>query len=709
MTRPFLLPRRRATLLTAAALLAAHAAVSAANTDWSLLGGNADMQHSSELAQISDATVQRLAPAWVTDMPSPDGLVGNPQIVDGVIYQSAPMAKVYANDLRTGKLLWTYAPKVDNGGAPLVFWGQRINRGLAVAGDRVFVGSGDCTLHALDRKTGKKLWSVTSCDATGKTGWYTITGAPRVGGGLVFIGNACGDSGNGRGHVDAFDQKTGRRQWRFYTVPADPARGAQKTPELAMAAKTWGSKGWYGKAHGCGSVWEGITYDEKLQQVYLGVDGPSPWNPKQRAADAGDELFTNSVVAVDAKTGRYKWHYKTTPNDGWNYGPSNSVMLADLPLNGEQRRVVMVAPKNGFFYVLDAQTGKFLSAKNFTPVNWASHIDPQSGRPVTLPDARYWEKPDQKAVILPGTAGAHNWQAFSYNAKTGLVYIPVASMPTLLEADPNGRVGGTISHDYLGMGEDPKWKAYGELVAWDPVKQEARWRAPHALPNNGGTLTTAGNLVFQGTADGRFEAYAANSGKLLWQFDVGGAVVSAPSTVEVDGKQFVVIASGNAGAMNLGTAQARASSTMQTRTQARLIAFALDGQAAFSKPAGLTIPKPPRPRPEEVLARKGESAFEAFGCAFCHGHQAESAHGAIKDLRLANAQTHDQWAGIVLGGLRVDKGMPPFGQLGMTMNDVSAVQAYVLSEAWKGYDAQQAAAAKGKSSAMPVVAPAASR
>ncbi|TXH57280.1 MAG: hypothetical protein E6Q93_13225 [Burkholderiaceae bacterium] len=671
-------------------VLLGGSAQAAPPADWPLLGGNADMQHHSALSQVSDATVARLAPEWVVDMPSPDGLVGNPLVVGGVVYQSGPMAKVYANDLRTGKLLWTYAPKVQINESPMVFWGQRINRGLAVDGDRVFVGSGDCTLHALDRKTGRKLWAVTTCDNTGKTGWYTITGAPRVGGGLVYIGNACGDSGSSRGYVDAFDQKTGKRQWRFYTVPADPAKGKQKTPELEKAATTWG-KDWYGKAHGCGSVWEGITYDEQLKQLYIGVDGPAPWNPELRAADAGDELFTNSVVALDAKTGRYNWHYKTTPHDAWNYGPTNSVMVADLPLDGGPRRTVLVAPKNGFFYVLDAKTGQFISAKNFTPVNWASHIDPKTGRPVTLPDARYWEKADKKAVILPGTAGAHNWQAFSLNPKTGLVYIPVASMPTLLEVDPNGRVGGTVSHDYLGFGNDPKWKAFGELVAWDPVAQQARWRAPRALPNNGGTLSTAGNLVFQGTADGKFEAFAADSGKRLWQFDVGGAVIAAPSTVEVDGRQLILVAAGNAGAMNLGTSQARATSTLETRTQARLIAFALDGKAAFVKPTGLTLPKPPRPRPDEALAAKGEVVYEAAGCAFCHGHEAESAHGAIKDLRMANAKTHDQWAGIVLGGLRVQQGMPPFGPMGLGMEEATALQAYVLREAWKGYETQGAA------------------
>lgn len=665
----------------------ANAAVQTSNGEWPLLGRNADMQHNSSLTQVNTNNVTNLGLAWVSNIPSPDGLVGNPLVTDGVIYQSGPMGKVYANDLRTGKLLWQFSPQplYDSSG-PGSLWALRFNRGLAVRGDKVFVASGDCRLFAIDKKTGKQVWVKDACDRSGQTGFYGITGAPRVGNGMVFIGNACGDSGFGRGYVDAFDEKTGVRKWRFYTVPDDPANGPQKTPELQMAAKTWGQN-FYEKSNGCGSVWESITYDEKLNQVYIGTDGPGPWNPLNRSKDAGDELFTNSVVALDASTGKYIWHYKVTPHDAWNFGATSNLMIADLPFKDGDKRVVMTAPKNGFFYVLDAKSGKFISANNFTKVNWASHIDQKTGRPVTLPDGRYWEKKDKKAVVMPGPSGAHNWHAMAYNDKTKLVYFPVTIAPTLIEIDDKSIVGGLRTDDYYGLENDPKWKAYGELVAWDPLTQKERWRVKRELPMNGGVLTTAGNLVFEGTADGKFQAFAADTGKLLWSYDVGGAVAAAPTTVEVDGQQLLLLPVGNGASANIGTAMARMTSTAQTRTPARLLAFKLDGKAALPKDEIRAFPKPPRPMYSIELAQQGKVLFETRSCAFCHGHEAESASGAIKDLRYANADTHDMFAGIVLGGLRKNKGMPIIP--GVSLEDVNAIQAYVINEAWKGYNASQ--------------------
>jgi PQQ-dependent dehydrogenase (methanol/ethanol family) len=660
------------------------AATDEANTDWSLLGRTADMQHESPLKQINAATVKNLGLTWYADMPSPDGLVGNPMVVDGVVYQSGPSGRAYANDLRTGKLLWQYTAKVDLERMGLLsWWARRFNRGLATDGDKVFITSGDCRLIALDRKTGRKVWEVEACDPTGAEGMYGITGAPRLGNGMVFIGNTCGDSGIGRGYVDAYDENTGARKWRFYTVPDDPAKGPQKTPELEVAAKTWGTD-WYKKSHGCGSVWEAITYDQQLNRVYLGVDGPSPWNPSMRAADAGDELFTNSIVAVDASTGKYLWHYSVDPHDGWNYGPTSHLMLANLPLPGGTRRVVMAAPKNGFFYVLDAKTGKFISAQNFTPVNWASRIDGKTGRPVTQPEARYWEQPDHRAIVLPANSGAHNWQAMAFNPATGLVYIPVSSAPQVLIADPANMVGGVRSDDYYGFGKDPKWQTYGELVAWDPVKQKARWRVRRNLPMNGGMLTTAGNLVFEGTGDGKFEAYAADSGKLLWSFDAGGAVLAAPSTVNVDGKQMVLVSVGNGGSSNIGSSLARLASVARTRTQARLLAFSLDGKSPLPQATARAIPEPPLPRFPQELAERGALLFDQHNCVYCHGHGAESANGAIKDLRFASAETHNQLPAIVLGGLRAGNGMPPFPDI--TPDDLKAIQAYIINQAWDGYN-----------------------
>lgn len=650
-------------------------------TEWSLLGRNADMQHNSPLNQINDRTVSKLGLAWAADIPSLDGLVGNPLVVDGVVYQSGPMGRVYANDVRTGKLLWRFAAENSFENTTLAgFWSMRFNRGLAVEGDKVFVAVGDCRLIAVDRKTGAKVWESVSCD---RTGMYGITGAPRVGGGMVFIGNNCIDSGADRGFVDAFDADTGKRRWRFYTVPGDPAK-PQDGAVMEMAAKTWGTN-WYEKSKGCGSVWDAITYDEKLNQLYIGTAGPAPWNPARRAADAGDELFTNSIVALNASTGEYVWHYKTTPQDAWNYDATMHIMVADLKIGQGLSRVVMTAPKNGFFYVLNAKTGKFISGKNYTPVNWASHIDQKTGRPVTIADARYWERPDGKAIVLPSPVGAHNWQAMAYNQQTGLVYIPVMAIPTVMQEDPKATVGGMSFDMYYGSGSDPKWKAYGELVAWDPVTQRERWRVRRTIPINGGTLTTAGNLVFQGTADGRFDAFAADTGKLLWTFQVDGSIQSAPTTVEVDGEQMILIASGNAASAAAGRYMSHYSSTSQSRSQSRLLAFKLGATGALPRTVAADFPEPPLARPDRKLAAKGEVLFDQYTCVSCHGLGVEGVGGSVPDLRRANKQTHELFGGIVIGGLKKANGMPAFTDL--SMEDVDAIQAYVLSEAWRAHDA----------------------
>lgn len=655
------------------------------NSEWSILGRTADAQHSSPLRQINDKTVSRLGLTWYADIPSKDGLVGNPLVSDGVVYQGGPGGNIYANELSTGKALWHFqASPVLEGSSLATFWSARHNRGVALEGDNVIIAIADCRLVAVNKKTGVKAWESVSCD---RTGTYGITAAPRVGGGLVFTGNNCIDSGAERGFVEAFDAKTGAKKWRFYTMPNDPAKG-QENKILEMAEKTWGT-GWHDKTHGCASAWDSLTYDPKLNLLYIGTGGPAPFNPMERARDAGDELFSNSIVAVRADTGEYVWHYKVTPHDGWNFDATMPMMVVELPIKGQKRRVVMTAPKNGFFYVLDAKSGKFISANNFTPVNWAKRIDPKTGRPVTIPDANYWERPNEATVASPGPYGAHNWQAMAYNAQTGLVYLPVIVAPTLIETDPKAKVGGISFDMYYGSsGRDPKWTSYGELVAWDPVAQKARWRVKRKVPINGGTLTTSGNLVFQGTADGHFDAYTADTGKLAWSFDVGSSVQAAPSTVEVGGEQLILIAAGNASSATTGMYMARYGSTATTRGVSRLLAFKIGGAASLP-PAPLVseFERPSRPRPAEELVRKGENRYEAGFCVDCHGLKGESAGGTVPDLRRATAQTHDEFVGIVLGGLRKEKGMPMFTEL--SMDEVQAIQAYLIAQSWAAYDAQQ--------------------
>ncbi len=679
---PFLLP----VLLLVAGPLPAIGATATATDAWTIIGNGDDQQYYSPLKQINDANVGRLGLAWYADMPAQDGLVGNVLVQDGIAYQSGAFSRVYANDARTGKLLWRFDPQVVLEGSSLAtYWSARYNRGIALWKDKVIVGTGDCRLVAIDRKTGKKVWDVVSCD---RKELYGITGAPRVGGGKVFIGNNCINSGIGRGFVDAFDADTGKHRWRFFTVPGAPPKGGYTDPVMAMAANTWGSGEWWKKATGCGSAWDAITYDAKTNLLYFGVGAPTPWSPKDRAADAGDELFTSSIVAVNADTGKYAWHYKTTPHDAWDFDATMHIMVADLPLAGGARRVVMTAPKNGFFYVLDAKTGKFLSGSNFTPVNWASHIDPKTGRPVPIKDANWWERPKTPTVTSPGPLGAHSWHAMAYNPATRLVYFPVMVTPTLVTINPKAAVGGASFDPYYGLGNDPKWRAYGELVAWDPAAGKSRWRVKRRLPINGGALSTAGNLVFAGTGDGFFEAFRADTGKRLASINVGSSIMGAPTTIAVDGEQVLLVPAGNAASIVLGTYMARLSSTAETRAPSRLLAFKLGGTARLPPtPKAAAIPKPPKPRQDAKEASRGAVLFEQSFCVDCHGYQAVNAGGSIPDLRHMSLTTHDSFAGIVLGGLRKARGMPAFPELPPA--DVKAIHAYLINQAWDDYEAQQ--------------------
>lgn len=514
------------------------------NAEWRVLGNGADAQHYSPLEQINYKNVTKLGLAWVAQIASPDGLSGNPLVANGIVYQSGPQGRVYANDLRTGASVWTFdaRTKFSRDTHVIAYVTSRINRGLALLDDKVFVASGDCHLYALDQKTGRLLWDVLSCDPKEAFG---ITGAPRVGAGLVFVGNACGDTGLTRGFVDAFEATTGKRKWRFYTVPGDPSKPPENE-SMRKAAATWGTN-WYGKTHGCGSVWEAMTYDAQTGMLYIGVAGPSPWDPSMRAADAGDELFTNSIVALKAQTGEYVWHFKQVPHDAWNFDATMHIMLADVKIGGKPRRVVMQAPKNGFFYVLDAKSGEFISAKDYLPQNWALAIDAKSGAPTPNPEAQYWKRPGQRTIVSPGPLGSHNWQAMAFSPATQLVYFPAYETPTLMEPDPKSPVGGMLFDMYYGLRGDPKWQAAGYLFAWDPIAQKARWRVKQAMPMNGGVMSTAGNLVFQGQADGHFNAYSADKGELLWSFDTKESIIAAPATVQVDGTQYILVPAGNAG------------------------------------------------------------------------------------------------------------------------------------------------------------------
>jgi PQQ-dependent dehydrogenase (methanol/ethanol family) len=645
-------------------------------SEWRLIGNNPEQHHFSRLDQIDERSVKRLGLAWSTDLPTLDGPVGVPLVADGVIYQSLALGKVFAHDAGTGKEVWNFDAKIKFPLGVVPAWGARLTRGLALFEDLVITAIGDCRLIALDKATGEQRWASPACDP--EQG-YTITGAPRVGAGKVFIGNANADSGKTRGYVSAFDVKTGELLWRFYTIPGDPAKGFENDA-MKMASKTWGKEYW--KFVGGGSAWDAMTYDPVLNLLYIGTDAPFPANPLLRGDGAGDELFTNAIVALDASTGDYRWHYSTTPGDGWNYGATMHIMIADLALGGQQRRVVMSAPKNGFFYILDAANGELISARNIVPVNWASHIDMKTGRPVKLRDSEWWLKGEEGALAYPSPLGAHNWMPMSYSEETGLIYIPVMESPMTMIQKDGSLVGGVDVDFYYGRDNDAEFS--GSLLAWDPIEQKQRWKSTVGRPYQGGVLSTGGNLVFQGSSEGEFSAYNAVTGKKLWAMFVGSGILAAPITVDVDGNQLIIVPVGSGTSSAIGTYPELAGNP---GGPARLLAFRLDGKAELplNKTDISDVPKPPRARPLAVNVVKGENVWLENGCELCHGFRAiGSQNVSVPDLRYATARTHDGFAAILLG-TRWDKGMPTFNHL--SSEDVALLQDYILAQAWLAYEA----------------------
>jgi PQQ-dependent dehydrogenase (methanol/ethanol family) len=602
--------------------------------------------------------------------------------VDGVSYVVGTANTVFAHDVRTGQLRWAFDPQMQYSRDQIEpNWGARITRGVAYASGKVFVNTGDCRLVAIDAAKGTRTWEADVCS---HEGGYTITSAPRVGGGLVFVGPNNVDFGTRRGFVDAYDINTGKRQWRFYTVPQQKP-GADKGP-LAMAAKTWDP---HTSPMG-GSVWEDITYDPVTGLVFIGVGGATPWSPPDRGKERGDELFTNAIVALKATTGEYVWHYQTTPNDGWNLEPTMPMVLADIEVDGKPRRVLMEAPKNGFFYVLDASTGKLINKpRNFVPVNWATEIDFKTGRPVTNPAAEYWNREDG-AVVKPTPLGAHGWSPMSFNPATGLVYIPALDLAAKMTIDRSASsFGGQLNTDMLyGLAE-----ARFPLVAWDPLRQQQTWATPGTLKGASGVLSTAGNLVFQGAADGRIRAYRATDGVELWSYDTGGHIFAAPVTFTVDGQQQLLVISGSTGT----SASVRAYPQLYTEPGVdgppRLFAFRLGGTApAPVRIAAAPFSKPPLPRQDTTLAARGRVLFETRGCELCHGARAQNVAGSVPDLRRSSAETYAQLKAIVKEGSRSNRGMPAFGDA-VTDEELDAIRALMVNAGWDAYEAQQANAA----------------
>lgn len=656
--------------------------------DWGGIGYSYDEQRFSPLTDINDKNVGQLGIAWTADLDDARGQEATPVVVDGVMYVTHAWSKVSAWDAATGKSLWKFDPKVP-GERAVSACCDVVNRGVAVWGDKLFVAALDGRLIALDKKTGKELWSTQTFD-TSKP--YTITGAPRVVKDMVLIGNGGAEFGV-RGYVTAYDADTGKERWRFYTAP-NPTKakdGAASDDIFASKANaTWSDKGEWQTSGGGGTVWDAIVYDKDLDQIYLGVGNGNPWNHGTRSNGEGDNWFLSSVVALDASTGKYKWHYQETPAETWDYTATQPIILAEQSVNGKPTKVLYHAPKNGFFFTIDRNNGKLIDAKPFVDgINWASGYDLATGRPIEKPEARFY-KTGKPFIAIPGALGAHNWHPMSYNPKTGLVYIPAQQIPQgyladMTELDRRKVVGFNIGTTLTGtMLPDDKaaFRAAvaattGRLVAFDPRTGKVAWAVDHPAAWNGGTMTTAGNLVFQGTSLGRFRAYTADTGKQLLDLDMQSGIVSAPSTFRVGGVQYIAFQTSKGGAFPL-VAGVAGGATRKIPNIPRLIVMKIGGTVKLPAPpssAALAWNPPPMTASVAQVAA-GKAHFGRY-CIVCHGDSAIG-NGFTPDLRvsgtLANA---DAWKGVVIGGALKDRGMVSFANV-LTPADAEAIRAYVI-------------------------------
>lgn len=660
-----------------------HISNEAQTENWLAYGRTHNERRFSPSDQINESNVANLKVDWFLDLPQDVGLVSTPLVINGVMYFTGTMNIIRAVDATNGTLLWEYDPQVAKEIKGRRQAGWKHNRGISFYEGKIFAATWDGRLFALDAKTGEELWMVRTFDV--ERSLY-ITGTPKAFKGKVIIGNGGTENGPTRGWVTAYDANTGEEAWKFYIVPGNPADGFENDA-MEMAAQTWTGEWW--KHGGGGNAWHAFTYDPELDALYIGTGNGSPWNRKIRSPEGGDNLFLCSIVALDPDTGEYRWHYQTTPGESWDYNSNMDIVLADLSIDDKPVKAILHAPKNGFFYVIDRETGKLVSAEPFVETTWATHIDKETGRPVEVPGARY---EDSTAYITPNPYGAHSWHAMSYNPQTGLAYFPANHLAT----------------NYSDAGFDLKtWRSkefeggYGvipfpakqprdypaSLIAWDPIKQEAAWQIPQDRSPNGGTLTTAGNLVFQGRADGMLLAYDAKTGDLLWEFNMGLGMTAPPITYQLNGKQYLSILVGwGGGAAGLGSLFSSEKFSPSHlgweygQHMRRLVTFSLDGSADM--PA---LPPPFFPEPLEApdfvindeLAQQGAVQFNA--CVACHGLGA-IASGMAPDLRASEIMLNKEaFTAVVRNGANVAAGMP--GNPTITDEQLNALMHYIRQRA----------------------------
>ncbi len=653
---------------------------------WPTIGGSYREDFYSPLKKISAENVDRLGLSWYADLDTDRGQEANPIIVDGVIYVSTAWSKVYAFDAKTGDQVWRFDPQVpgEKGFDACCDVG---NRGVAAARGKIFVGALDGRLIALDARTGAVVWTAKTFDPETP---YTITGAPRIVKDRVIIGNGGAEYGV-RGYVTAYDIETGEKAWRFYTVPGDPAAGPDGEASDAVmkekAASSWFGE-WY-KYGGGGTVWDAIVYDEDFDQVLIGVGNGSPWNYRIRSDGKGDNLFLSSIVALDAETGAYKWHYQETPAESWDFTATQPIILADIEIEGATRKVAMQAPKNGFFYVIDRSNGELATLPQpFVSVNWATGVDAKTGRPIVNEEAKWSASNDKNFVARPGAYGAHSWHPMAYSPDTGLVYIPTQDHMFGYQDEMGFRfhagewnLGNASATNVGPTSVEERGKSIktigASITAFDPSKQKTVWRVQHDGIGYGGILATGGNLLFQGEPNGMFSAYRASDGEKVWSFDAQSGAVAAAASYEIDGEQYVAVLAGFGGVVGIFSPYIK---DPHVRPNGRLLVFKLDGDASlpdYEPPEFPFYPPEDEAPPSQVALGAG---LYAGHCMRCHGAAAWSA-GVIPDLRRSAVLiSPEAWEQVVLDGALKSQGMVGFDDK-LDQNDAEAIRAYIGEEA----------------------------
>jgi len=662
------------------------------NSDWPVNGLTDQAQRHSPLQMINKENVDRLGLAWkygdfVVRGRVNRGNQGTPLVIDGKMYFTGPWSVVYAVDAKTGEELWIYDPEVEGA------WARKAccdvnNKGVAIKDGKVIVGVVDGYLDALDIKTGERVWRTDTLIDRSKS--YTVTGAPALAGDNVVISHGGSDM-DVRGYVSAYNIETGELTWRFFTVPGDPKLG-NETPDITLARETWGDDARWDLGLG-GGAYDSIVYDPELDLVYAGTSNGVPHPTWLRdPVNEGDNLYLSSIVAINNKTGSRAWHYQTTPSDSWDFGSTQNMVMADLEINGKSRKVIMQAPKNGFYYVLDRVTGELLSAEKFVTVTWATHVDMETGRPVV--DKRLNFK-DDATIIWPSVSGGHNWQPMAFSPLTGLTYIPALEAPMKylaydkVEYKPgslNEGKGPPLMPPFIDEGDDTragvndhKARMESVLKAWDPVKQEVVWQSEPQTWWSGGILSTEAGLIFQGAVDGNFRVYDAHDGTLLKEIDTGLATLAPPMTYVVDGEQYVAVLAGLGGSESAYYPEESAAHTYENPET--LFVFKLDGSE---------VPMPPlrtepevQPLPEmvvtdvDIIARGDYLFFENGNCARCHAYRGSK--GSYPNLWNMSPSAHENFKDILLHGAFSYAGMAPFSDI-LSEEDADAIHAFLIAD-----------------------------